>query len=346
MEKSKFDRNRQRVKQCPCGKSNRDGKFVPIVGEELYGYCHSCGESFFPQSEKSDFNHMPVKQLYRVERPKPLPSFIDYKYVRASQRQFSENSFFVFIKKMFGERIAIDLFSKYKVGTAAYYLGATVFWQIDIHGRPRTGKIMGYDPDDGKRIKEPKEQLTWVHSVLRLPDFNLQQCLFGEHLLKEKSPDIPVAIVESEKTAIIASHFFPDYLWLATGGKSNLKDTLFDPLRGRNVMLFPDGGEFTFWKDKADKIQKQFIDINFYISNILERKVSQTDISEGYDIADYLIAESQNKRSKQTRIGEIIENNDILKKLVSVFDLDMDKAIITEKIEEFCKLNPIINRGY
>ena len=35
----------------------------------------------------------------------------------------------------------------------------------------------------------------------------LKQCFFGEHLLREKT--MPVAIVESEKTAIISSVYLP-----------------------------------------------------------------------------------------------------------------------------------------
>ena len=56
----------------------------------------------------------------------------------------------------------------------------------------------------------------------QLPEnWELTKCLFGEHLLsaideKQKT----VALVESEKTAIIASSIMPKYIWLATGGKS------------------------------------------------------------------------------------------------------------------------------
>ena len=35
----KFDKKRFRVKLCPCGKDNKDGKFVPYVGFENKGYC-------------------------------------------------------------------------------------------------------------------------------------------------------------------------------------------------------------------------------------------------------------------------------------------------------------------
>ena len=43
--------------------------------------------------------------------------------------------------------------------------GSTVFWQIDVRGNVRAGKIMGYDAETGHWIKEPFKQVNWVHSV-------------------------------------------------------------------------------------------------------------------------------------------------------------------------------------
>lgn len=95
------------------------------------------------------------------------------------------------------------------VGTSKYWEGATVFWQMDYQNRVRTGKIMLYNPATGKRIKEPYNHVTWVHSILHKEDYNLKQCFFGEHLLPEDKSR-PVALVESEKTAIIASYYLPN----------------------------------------------------------------------------------------------------------------------------------------
>ena len=58
----------------------------------------------------------------------------------------------------------------------------------------------------------------WSKSTeLKLQDYNLKQCLCGEHLLSEK-PTKPVAIVESEKSALIATHYMPEFIWLAGSG--------------------------------------------------------------------------------------------------------------------------------
>ncbi len=61
---------------------------------------------------------------------------------------------------------------------------------------------------------------------------------FGEHLLKTH-PDKVVVLVESEKSAVIGSAIFPDYVWLATGGKSQMREEKLRVLSGRTVLLFP-----------------------------------------------------------------------------------------------------------
>jgi len=50
--KTEFEQRRYAVaKECPCGKSNKDGKFATFKGEEKYGKCHSCGDVFFPPED-------------------------------------------------------------------------------------------------------------------------------------------------------------------------------------------------------------------------------------------------------------------------------------------------------
>ena len=85
-------------------------------------------------------------------------------------------------------------------------------------------------------------------------DYNLVQCLFGEHLLK-MYPDKVVALVESEKSALIASGVYPEYIWLATGGKSQLSIDKLKVLKGRTVIMFPDVDGYEYWKNKAKDVE-------------------------------------------------------------------------------------------
>ena len=76
-------------------------------------------------------------------------------------------------------------------------------------------------------------------------DWELSQFLFGEHLLLEH-PGMPVALVESEKTAVICSGLMHQHLWLATGGKSCINDRLL-VLQVRKIIAFPDIDGFQNW---------------------------------------------------------------------------------------------------
>ncbi|MBK9299111.1 MAG: hypothetical protein IPN14_00360 [Bacteroidetes bacterium] len=175
--------------------------------------------------------------------------------------------------------------NKYLIGTSNKWLGATVFWQRDIEGNIRTGKIMQYNPKQAKRVKEPEQLIYWEHKALNQPDFNLKQCLFGEHLINQNLIK-PVAIVESEKTAIIASIYLPNLIWLSVGSISYLKAEICKPLKGRTVILFPDLNGFEKWTLKANELAHI---ANFSVSDLLDQKANEFEKEQGFDIADYLI---------------------------------------------------------
>jgi hypothetical protein len=157
-----------------------------------------------------------------------------------------------------------------------------VFWQVDNHNKIRTGKIMLYDKSNGKRIKEPYNHVNWSHKVLKIDDFNLKQCLFGLHRIKIELIK-PIAIVESEKTAIIMSIVVPDFLWMATGSKANLKEEFLKPLRNRKIILHPDYGEFEDWQKLVSSLKDKGYKIA--ISDLLEKM----QLKKGYDLADYYL---------------------------------------------------------
>ena len=192
-----------------------------------------------------------------------------------------------------------------------YALGATktsevIFWQIDIQGKVRTGKIMQYNPDTGRRLKHESGAIDWVHNKLKkigtLPeDFNLKQCFFGEHLLKvnlEKT----IAIVESEKSALIASAFFPDLIWLAAGNLNGLSIEKSQVLKSRNVILFPDLGAYEKWNEKAILIGKQ-CNCKISVSTLLEDIATPEAKANGLDVADFMI--EQLSKTKAEPVLEI-----------------------------------------
>jgi hypothetical protein len=211
-------------------------------------------------------------------------SFIPIEVVEASLKGYEANNFVTYLKNLFGIEVTNQLIGKYFIATSKLWDGATVFWQIGITGKVSTGKIMLYDPNTGHRVKEPFNHISWAHKGLKLPEFELRQCLFGEHLLRDTLK--PVALVESEKTAIIASVYLPKFTWLAVGGKQNLTCTMMQALKGRRVVLFPDLKGYEKWNAFAKEHSHL---AKFTVSDFLERKASKEEKEQGLDLADYLV---------------------------------------------------------
>lgn len=152
---------------------------------------------------------------------------------------------------------------------------------------------MQYNHDTGKRVKHQSGSIDWVHNKLKklreLPeDFNLQQCFFGEHLLKIY-PDKTVAIVESEKSAIISSCILPELIWLAAGSLNGLTLEKCKVLKNRNVILYPDLGAFEKWTEKAHMIYSLGISLIISASSLLEEIAKPIDKIKGLDLADFMI---------------------------------------------------------
>ena len=203
--------------------------------------------------------------------------------------RFNHDSDLVAFLKTIVEPTAVsELIEEYRVGVTRS--GDVIFFQLDQLGRCRTGKVMKYNRETGHRIKDENMpgRITWVHSLMKqsgqLPkNWELTQCLFGEHLLLQY-PGKPVALVESEKTALICAGLMPRYLWLATGGKSCINDRLL-VLKGRKVIAFPDIDGFQEWTEKLAK----YPDLGITVSPILQQNATAEDLENHIDIADWLI---------------------------------------------------------
>lgn len=292
---------------CPkCGKKQVYTRYIDIETNVYlpfeFGKCNreiNCGYHLDPYKEK--FWQKEQNQISSFEKPKiPLipksqnlePSFHSFDLVRKSLREFEHNSFVIFLFSKFGPKLTKYLINEYYLGTSKKYRktgnGGVVFWNIDIHGKVRSGKIMGYDSKTGKRVKEPYPLQNWVHSVLSLEKFNLSHCFYGEHLLK-KYPFKKVAIVESEKTAILSSVYLPQYIWLASGNLNGINEEKAKALKNRDVELFPDlshnGRAFEIWENKSKMIIPFAKTLK--VNDILERLAPEDHKNNGYDLGDY-----------------------------------------------------------
>lgn len=288
---------------CPsCGRPHCFTPYVDedenIVGPE-YGRCDhesSCGYVKYPPSQDESWRQPPgwlskpkkTSKPLRKSAPEPEGnvSTIPMSIVKNSVRTNPLSTFLLFLTRLFDTDTIIRLIKDYLLGVTKD--GDVVYYQIDIKGRCRTGKVMKYNPDTGHRIKDEAQpgRITWVHSLLKkqLPEkWELKQCLFGEHLLA-KYPDKPVVLVEAEKTAIIGSAVMPECNWLATGGKGQLNDRV-DVLEGRKVVAFPDSDAYDTWVTKV--AERPWLSIQ--VSDYILRKATPEQIDAGADVADILI---------------------------------------------------------
>ena len=213
-------------------------------------------------------------------------SLIPHETLNDSFNLFPLDNLQIYLQGLFGVHLGSKLAQKYLLGSSEHWKGATIFWQVDVESKIRSGKIILYDPQTGRRVKNPYNHITWVHTILKLPSYQLKQCLFGEHLLN--TSEKPVAIVESEKTAIIASVFLPQFIWLASGSLSNLSLEKLKIADDRNIFLFPDLLCYKKWREKANQIEP-LLKRKIIVSDFLEKNANQYEKERGLDIADFLI---------------------------------------------------------
>jgi hypothetical protein len=215
--------------------------------------------------------------------PKPEAIFIPKEWFKRSQTGYRFNHFVTFLTTLFDRKTVTDLIQSYHLGTSKSVQGGCIFYQVDLQGNIRRGKIIVYNARTGRRGR-----IDSVHNQLNINRSHYPEWRFlGEHLLYQT--DKPVAIVESEKTAIIASVYLPEFLWLATGTISTLKPEYARSLKGRHVTLFPDIGAYSKWREAMEEFQSL---CNISISDLLERKAGLQAKQRGYDLADYLIPHS------------------------------------------------------
>lgn len=318
---------------CPsCHAKRTFSRYIDTEGRFDFpphvGRCnreHKCGYHYTPKQffhdhpdmkeELKDKTLIPSIDVTAPSMQKVERFFFPHSVMESSMSHYGENNFFLFLSSRFGERTAHELAGKYNVGTAKVRRGSCVFWQVDGQGRVCQGKVMLYDAQTGKRSHEVHP--TWVHTLMKIEKERIGQCFFGEHLLIEH-PELPVGIVESEKSAIIASYFLPSYVWLACGGKDGMFGQAdFDIFKNRTVVLFPDLGMMENWQGKAERMRGHGIEAHVFTS--LEEHATQEEKENGLDIADYLL----NEHSQAAILRKMIARNPCIKMFMEKLDLEL-----------------------
>lgn len=305
---------------CPdCGKK-RLVKYIDIETKQYlpdhYGKCDrlvNCGYDCNPykdgyhktQIANNGINWQNVKRGKNevnnnktTKKPQyPIPENI----LLHTLKNYDKNNFIQFLLTKFTPDAVAQQIENYFLGTVNNY---TSFAYIDSKGTCRAIALIQYDTN-GKRNKN-EIQARNIHTYLQAeykhrnqtpPDWltNYLQneskfnCLYGEHLINLPSNQYkPIALVEAPKTAFIASLVYHQYVWLAVGALSYFTADRVKAIVKRNVYLFPDTSTdskaFNLWNNKA----KLF---NFICIDLLEQLATDAEKKDGYDLADYILAQ-------------------------------------------------------
>jgi hypothetical protein len=202
-----------------------------------------------------------------------------------------------------------------------YYLGKTksgqpVFWMMDDMLRPLDAHI---------------GSSAWLSSLLKareplIASWCVTHCLFGLHLLAENcfcpaemkemkesasgtgctqkseanisaisfiSAGLTktVCVVEAERSAVILSEIFPEYVWMAYATTAHLCPELFAPLQGHKVVLLPRTdptlSTYLFFKDLADLVSQQY-EIEITVSRFLEDHATIEQKERCVDLVEFI----------------------------------------------------------
>ena len=297
------------LRVCPkCEKK----RFRPYFDEkeervlEEFGVCNrvdSCGFSRFPfelieedkKGQSFGGKRLPAPSIQKPKKIRRQTEFIDFVHFYRLEGRTPLEDFF---QQRFGKDALLEVLRRFPTGAAVYKNRTySVHWHIDEDGNIHTGKMMQYDlrrNEVGKLCLKRTGFLNWVHAVLEPPlkSGEWTQTLFGLLQLKER-PEAPVAVCEGYRVAMTASLYFPKYVWTAVDSCAMLTAydkscSVLEPLKGRQIILFPDLGRGAEdWRKGAKVLRSQGFDVS--IDSTLEEIATKEEREKGLDLEDFLL---------------------------------------------------------
>lgn len=270
------------------------------------------------------------------------PDFIPFEHFKPTLSNYDANAFVQFLFDLFpdcSDEINAVL-KMYFVGTYENY---TCFPQIDRLNRVCKAKLIRFNRESGKRLKGEFDTSSLVAKLKKQgkvkAEFNYKQIFFGEHLLP-KYPNKKIAVVEAEKTAIIASLCFPEFVWLGSNSKTWLNATRLQRLDNRQIILYPDADGFDLWQGIAADAAKQGLKVK--VSSLIESRATDEQKANGYDLADYLIEQS-NRINEANKTYD--EYNALLETVLSDETLKMRFNSILDEHESIIEFDGNLSRA-
>ena len=259
---------------CPeCGHSETFTRFVDIITGELlsdeYGMCD--------RAYKCAYVNRPP-QNYITDEPTEFNysdnSIYDTGFIKENwtpENDGMNNSLSKRLVELFGKEDVLPIIKSYKI--TDFYDGGTIY-PYTLSDNLISGKIIFYD-NNLKRLKEQKYPDTmWLHSYHYTDNHGSthlsthEYCytkkvypLFGWDLI-DKNPEKIICVVEGEKSAIICSIVFPEFLFVAAGALKWIQPYKFPMYHNRVWLFFPDlepkqdgKNYYDYWNNQIKKIK-------------------------------------------------------------------------------------------
>ena len=299
---------------CPkCGKNRFRPYLDTSTGEvlERFGVCNrvdSCGFSSFPSHLLGQAPGNPVPFIPPKPKKREQKTFFPVRFFNALDGRSPLHSW---IAERFGEEELERVVLRFGLGAVRMEgeegFPWTLHWHIDERGRIHTAKMMKYRrvpvPGGLPVMKREKQghSIDWLHGFFEPQEGRIlgtgdgeepwTQTLYGLQQLSTRKT-APVAIVEGYRTAIVCSIYLPSWVWIGADSISSLTAygndcPLLQPLKGREVFLFPDLGDGEKrWKEALPKIHQAGIlaSLDLRFSAIAKRAKM-----EGGDLEDLLL---------------------------------------------------------
>lgn len=343
----KFEKGSKKY-ACPkCGAPKKFRRYINRrTGEYAgvdFGRCdreNSCGYHRYPSTEQSFAGNSAFFGLKRrvfqettfknaassFQSPvtmAKMPDYIAFDVLIRTLTSNEPNAFVQFLFDLFPDDpdAVCGAIAAYGIGT---FKNFTAFPKIDRSGRVATAKLMKFDRRSGKRLRENYSVSSLPYELKRTgelkQDFETDKdVFFGEHLLS-KFPNLPVAIVEAEKTAVIAficKSAFPDFVWLATGSKQWLNVNRLKQLGKRRIILYPDADGFNHWR--KIEAEARASGLNVMMSDIIEKQATSAQKAQQLDLADYLVHIQRQINEKNSFIDKYNEKVEAILKKDSLY---------------------------
>jgi hypothetical protein len=185
---------------------------------------------------------------------------------------------------------------------------------------PQSKTVIEISGEKGAAIEERKYQL----------------CLFGEHLLDPEKKRA-VCVVESEKTAVVASFFYDQFDWVACGSNNGLTDGK----EGKPDKISVLKGRVVYWLCDADKASRMRTEkgevrpssARHLIEHIDDFRIADLfpERNDGYDIGDAIVDGTRPEIKATWTKAESAVNNQ--KENDHEFDYDLPAGVDFEKVK-------------